>query len=243
VDEQFGKFVEVIQKLYINIPLLDPIQVPTYAKYLRDILNNKRPLPTTKVIKLTEECSAAILNTSPIKKKDPGCPTIDCSIRDHNFENALCDLRASVSVMPKMVFDKLNYSTLMPTSMCLQLADQSVRYPTGITKNILVKIRNFFVLVDFVVLDMQEDMKTSLILGRPFLSTTNAHIVVGAGEIKLHINGKEERFAFKPRPEQCSKLGGKRGKYNHQGLHLWDQFMHPKNEKDGGKSDSVDSKF
>jgi len=60
--------------------------------------------------------------------------------------------------------------------------------------------------VDFVVLDMQEDMKTSLILGRPFLSTTNALIDVGAGEIKFHINGKEERFAFKPRPEQCLNL-------------------------------------
>jgi hypothetical protein len=81
-DEQFSKFVEVIQKLYINIPLLDVIQVPTYAKYLRDILNNKRPLPSTEVIKLTEECSAAILNISPAKKKDPGYPTIDCSIGD-----------------------------------------------------------------------------------------------------------------------------------------------------------------
>ena len=80
IDEQFGKFVEVIQKLYINIPLLDAIQVPTDAKYLWDILNNKIPLPTTKVIKLTEEYSAAILNTSPVKKKDPGCPTIDWSI-------------------------------------------------------------------------------------------------------------------------------------------------------------------
>jgi hypothetical protein len=69
IDEQFGKFVGVIQKLYINIPLLDAIQVPTYAKYLRDILSNKRPLPSTKVIKLTKEYSAAILNTSPIKKK------------------------------------------------------------------------------------------------------------------------------------------------------------------------------
>ena len=45
MDEQFGKFVEVIQTLYMNIPLLDAIQVPTYAKDLRDILNNKRPLP------------------------------------------------------------------------------------------------------------------------------------------------------------------------------------------------------
>ena len=110
----------------------------------------------------------AILNTSPIKKKDLGCPTIDCLIGSQNIENALCDLGASVSVMPKKVFDKLDYSTLMPTSMCLQLADQSVRYPAGIAKNITVKIQNFFVPIDFVVLDMQEDMKTPSFLGDPF---------------------------------------------------------------------------
>ena len=146
--------------------------MPIYARYLKDILNNKRPLPSTEVIKLTEECSAAILNTSPVKKKDPRCPTIDCSIGSQNFENALCDFGASVNVMPKKVFDKLNYSTLTPTSMCLQLADQSVRYLVGIAEDIPVKIRKFFDLVDFVVLDMQEDMKTPLILGRPFLYTT-----------------------------------------------------------------------
>jgi hypothetical protein len=94
--------------------------------------------------------------------------------------------------MPMKIFDKLNYSTLTPTSMCLQLVDQSVCYPTGIAENILVKIRNFFVPVDFVVLDKEEDMKTTFILGRPFLSTTNAHIDVRAGEIRFHINGKEE---------------------------------------------------
>jgi hypothetical protein len=48
VDDQFGKFVEVIQKLYVNIPLLDAMQVPTYAKYIRDILNKKKPLPTRR---------------------------------------------------------------------------------------------------------------------------------------------------------------------------------------------------
>ena len=117
-----------------------PYRYPPMRKYLRDILNNKRPPPTTEVIKLTEECSAAILNTSPVKKKDPGCPTIDCSIENQNFENTLCDLGASVSVMPKKVFDKLNYSMLTPMLMCLQLVDQSVLYPAGIIENILVKI-------------------------------------------------------------------------------------------------------
>ena len=84
--------------------------------------------------------------------------------------------------------------------------------------------------MDFVVLDMQEDMKTPLILGRPFLSTINAHIDVGAREIKFHINGKEERFTFKPRPKSALHWSDKRSKCNHQGLHLWDQLMHPKNK-------------
>ena len=73
--------------------------------------------------------------------------------------------------------------------MCLQLADQTVRYPAGIAENIPVKIQNFFIPVDFVVLDMEVDAKTPLILGRLLLSTANAHIDVGAGEIQLNING------------------------------------------------------
>ena len=100
-DEQFGKFVEVIKKLYVNIPLLDAMQVPTYAKYIKDILGNKRALPTTEVVQLTEECTAAILNPLLVKKKDPGCPTITCSIGTQHFLNALYDLGASVSVMPR----------------------------------------------------------------------------------------------------------------------------------------------
>jgi hypothetical protein len=97
---------------------LDAIQVPRYAKYIRDILNKKRPLPSTEVIKLIEECSVAILNKLPEKKKDPGCPTIDCTIGDQYFNNALCDLGASVSVMPTAVYHKLNHTALEPTSMC-----------------------------------------------------------------------------------------------------------------------------
>ena len=128
-----------------------------------------------------------------MKKKDPGCPTIDCSIGNQHFNNALCDLRASVSVMPASVYEKLEHTTLGPTSMCLQLADQSVRHLLGIAENIPVKISDFLMRVDFVVLDMSPNSKVSIILGRPFLSTANAHI-----------NGKEEHFTFKPRPETDS---------------------------------------
>ena len=85
--------------------------------------------------------------------------------------------------------------------MCLQLADQLVRYPTGVAENIPVKIWNFLIPIDFIVLDMEVDTKTPLILGRPFLSTANASIDVGAGEIQLNINGLKEKFAFKPKVE------------------------------------------
>ena len=65
----------MIQQVNINVPLMDAMKVPTYACYIKDIIN-KRPLPTTEVIKLTEACSAAILQQLPEKKKDPGFPTI-----------------------------------------------------------------------------------------------------------------------------------------------------------------------
>jgi hypothetical protein len=55
VDEKFWKFVEVIKTLNVNIPFLEAMHVPTYTKYLKDILNNKRPLPTTDMVKLREE--------------------------------------------------------------------------------------------------------------------------------------------------------------------------------------------
>ena len=90
--------------------------------------------------------------------------------------------------------------------MCLQLADQTVCYPTGIAENILVKIRNNFIPVDFVVVDMEVDTKSPLILCRPFLSTANVHIDVGAGEIQLNINGQQENFSFKPKVEQCNQV-------------------------------------
>ncbi len=62
VDEQFARFVEVIQLIHINVPLLDAMQVPTYARYLKDIFNNKRQLPTMEVVKLMEHCSNLILH-------------------------------------------------------------------------------------------------------------------------------------------------------------------------------------
>jgi hypothetical protein len=80
------------------------------------------------------------------------------------FDQALCDLRTSVSVMPKVIYDQLNHDSLVPTSMHLQLADQSIRRPVGIVKYIRVRIRNSFVPIDFMVLEMDVSREIPLIL-------------------------------------------------------------------------------
>ena len=95
--------------------------------------------------------------------------------------------------------------------MHLQLADSSVRYPEGIAEDIPVRVRDYYIPVDFVVLDMEISKETPLILGQPFLSTAGAHIDVGVGEIRFNINGKEEKFPFRPKKEQCSMINIKSG--------------------------------
>jgi hypothetical protein len=104
-DEKFSRFVEVIRKIYVHVPMLDVMQVPTYAKYLKDILNQKGPLPETNRLLLAEGCSNAILNSLPNKMGDMGIPTISCLIGTQSFDQALYDLGSSVSIMPKVIYD------------------------------------------------------------------------------------------------------------------------------------------
>ena len=120
------------------------------------------------------------------------------------FERALCDLSASVSVMPKNVFEKQRLPEPEPTAMCLELADNSVRYHLGIAKDVPVKNGEHLVPVDFVILDMVEGSKAPLILGRPFLKTAMVNIDVGKGEIKFDINGTTSEFKFRPCLEVCN---------------------------------------
>ena len=129
-------------------------------------------------------------------REDPETPVISCSIFDCDFDHALCNLGASVNIMPKVTFKKLSYPALSPTTMCVQLVDSTVRYPEGVVENLLVKIRNTFILVDFVVLDMEGDLGIPLILERPFLRDTNARIYVGAEKVSLHIMEKTMKFKF-----------------------------------------------
>ncbi|GJX34425.1 hypothetical protein Tco_0245982 [Tanacetum coccineum] len=115
-----------------------------------------------------------INNSIPRKEKDPGSFTLPCFINNVCFDNALVDLGASVSVMPLSTYLNLGLGELAHTKLTVELADRTVKYPKGIAKNVLVGIGKFVFLVDFIILDMPEDIKVPLILERPFLSTARA---------------------------------------------------------------------
>ncbi|GJT73744.1 zinc finger, CCHC-type containing protein [Tanacetum coccineum] len=123
----------------------------------------------------------------PPKEKDPGSFTLPCYINNMCFNKTLADLGASVSVMPFLTYTNIGLGELAPTKLIVELADRTVKRPKGIVENVLVWIDKFVFLVEFIILDMPEDIKTHLILGRPFLSTTHAKIDVFKRKITLKV--------------------------------------------------------
>ncbi|XP_022860306.1 uncharacterized protein LOC111380876 [Olea europaea var. sylvestris] len=193
-DDQFAKFLEVFKKIHINIPFAEALaQMPNYAKFLKEVMSNKKKLEEFETIKLTEGCSD-ILQKLPHKLKDSGSFNIPCNIGGITFDRALCDLGASINLMPLSVFKKLGLAEVKPTTLTLQLADRSITYPKCMIEDVLVKVDKFILHVDFVVLDMDENEKISLILGRPFLATGRALIDVQEGKLTLRFN--EEHVTF-----------------------------------------------
>ncbi|CAM8914465.1 unnamed protein product [Rhodiola kirilowii] len=82
----------------------------------------------------------------------------------------------------------------MPTQMTLRLADRSSRYPRGILKDVPVKVGNFHIPGDFVVLEMEEDTEIPILLGRPFLYTAGAIIDTTKGSITMRVGDEEIEF-------------------------------------------------
>ena len=89
--------------------------------------------------------------------------------------------------MSLLVFKRLNLGRLTSTSLSLKMADRSMTSPKDIIEDVLIKVDKFIFLVDFMVLDMEEDEKIPLILGRPFLTISQALIDVESGELTLRV--------------------------------------------------------
>ncbi|KAL5575038.1 hypothetical protein UlMin_016737 [Ulmus minor] len=195
LDKQFSKFIDIFKSLHINLPFVDMLeQMPKYAKFLKEVLSNKRRLEGNEKVMLTEECSAILQRKLPQKLKDPGSFTIPCTIGDFEFDKVLCDLGASINLMPLSIFRKLGLGEVKPTTVTLQLADRSIKHPRGIIEDVLVKVDKFIFPADFIVLDMEEDREVPLILGRPFLATGRTLIDVHQGKLILRVQDEQVTF-------------------------------------------------
>ncbi|WCJ18594.1 hypothetical protein M5689_000931 [Euphorbia peplus] len=193
--KEYAKIYDLFKKIEINLPFLDLLQtMPAYGKFLKDLISTKRKFGDQETVMLSQECSAILTNTLPKKAKDPGSFSIPCTIGTTHFQSALCDLGASINLMPLSVYRKLGMGDPAPTSVTIQLADRSVRRPVGIVEDLLVKVGHFIFPADFVILDIKEDARVPIILGRPFLATGRTLIDVEGGKLILRLQNEKLEF-------------------------------------------------
>ncbi|CAL2257708.1 unnamed protein product [Prunus armeniaca] len=192
--QDIGEIKSTLSKLTSSLSIQEkgkfPSQVqPNPHAQLEDLCTIKRKHNVDKTAFLTENVSAILQTNTPPKYKDPGCPTISCIIGNFIIEQALLDLGASVNLLPYSVYKQLGLGELKPTSITLQLADRSVKIPRGMVEDVLVQVDKFYFPVDFIVLDTEpvvySNSQIPVILGRPFLATSNAHINCRNGLMQL----------------------------------------------------------
>ncbi|XP_070041632.1 uncharacterized protein [Nicotiana tomentosiformis] len=117
-----------MKSLSINVPLVEALkQMSGYAKFMKDLVTKKRYM-NYDTIKMTHQMSAIVHSMAP-KLEDPGAFTIPCTIGSAGFVNALCDLGASINLMPYSVFKTLGIRQPRSISIRLQMADQKMKRP------------------------------------------------------------------------------------------------------------------
>ncbi|GJY54409.1 reverse transcriptase domain-containing protein [Tanacetum coccineum] len=162
-----------------------------------DLVANKPLTIENEDIRINRRCSALLLNQLPLKEKDTGSFILPCSIRRLDFNNALADLGASISIMPFSMYKRLGIGKLERIKMNIELADNSKCIPKGIVRNLLIKIDKFILPIDFIILDVLEDYRMPVILGRLLLITAHAKIDVFKRSISLEVGSKKVIFKLK----------------------------------------------
>ncbi|KAK4275027.1 hypothetical protein QN277_018170 [Acacia crassicarpa] len=170
--------------------------MPSYVKFMKEILSKKRLLEEFETVALTQECSDMLTNRLPPKLKDPGSFTIPCAIGPNYSGKAMCDLGASINLMPLSIFKNLAVGEARPTTITLQLADRSIVLPEGKIEDVLVKVDKFIFPIDFIILDFEADHDVPILLGRPFMATGRALIDVEKGELIMRVDDNQVTFSI-----------------------------------------------
>ncbi|KAK4726946.1 hypothetical protein R3W88_031863 [Solanum pinnatisectum] len=145
----------MLKQLFINVPLIEALeQMPRYAKFMKDLVTKKRAVRFENEERL-QHCSAIDTRSLVLKKEDPGAFTIPCTIIILHFAKSLCDLGASINLMPLSIYKKLGLGAPKLTVMRLLMDDRTV------------------------------DFEVPIILGSPFLATRCALVDMERGQMKF----------------------------------------------------------
>ncbi|XP_057762005.1 uncharacterized protein LOC130982146 [Arachis stenosperma] len=141
----YSRFLDMFASLDVNILFIKALhQMPSYIKYIKELLAKKSSLKGGQTIVMNRECSALIQTKPPIKKNDPGSFQIPCAIGKTMIDKGLCDLGASINLMPLFLMKKLQINELIPTDVIIKLADKTQKQAIGVVENVLVKFGNYF---------------------------------------------------------------------------------------------------
>ncbi|XP_042009129.1 uncharacterized protein LOC121757689 [Salvia splendens] len=194
--EDPADFMEIFGKLEINLPFLQALKLPIFSKFIKKFIAGKTK-PSGKIV-IGETVSTVIQKRRmPSKRTDPGMFTLPISIGNIKVEHAMCDLGASINVLPFSLYKKLEGVRMVDTKVVIQLDDRLCISPEGVLENVIVKVHDFLYPVDFHVIKMNEYQSaesSEMLLGRPFLRTAKTIIDVFDGTISLDYHG--EKFNF-----------------------------------------------
>nr|XP_016469156.1 PREDICTED: uncharacterized protein LOC107791583 [Nicotiana tabacum] len=124
----------------VNIPLIDALKkMPGYAKRMKDLMSRKFDFQELATVTLTLTCSVVVTRPITEKLSHLGSFTIPCTIGNFAFAKALCDLGAIINLMPLAIYKRLGIGRARSISMLLQLADRTVKRPSGILDDVLIQ--------------------------------------------------------------------------------------------------------
>jgi hypothetical protein len=138
----------------------------------------------------------------PKKLEDGWEPIIYMHVNSFDC-HALCDLGATISIMPRQIYDMLDLPPLEKCYYDVPIADVAKKKPLGRINDVLIMVKNSLVPADFLVMDVECNASSPVILGRPFLRTVGAIIDMKEGTIKYQFPLKKGMKHF---PRKRNKL-------------------------------------
>ncbi|XP_047257619.1 uncharacterized protein LOC124889678 [Capsicum annuum] len=171
----------------------------------------KKLMPKKKLVEgdtfeVTYRCSSIMDSKVKKKKDDPETFPIPYIIGMHEVVKVLCDLGASINLIPFVIYKKLGLDAPTPTSLRLLMVDRSIKRLVGILFDVLFKVEKFILLADIMVLDCEMDQEVPIIPGRPFLVTRIAIFDLDMAEIKFRVQVDEVSFNICKTKKQTAEL-------------------------------------